>query len=310
MAKSKTEVDQTPIIFTASHRVNIPLRVTVVGAGGTGGRVIPPLMQMLRRNDTVCIVDGDHVEDRNLARQNFRARDVGENKAEVMARRYRRDGLTIHAYASMLTEETANDITYDPSTPDHIRIILGCVDNWRARQTMDALVGVSTGRTPTIWIDGGNERRGGQVLLNFRNLSCKVTGPSPAGTAAALQSASFTHTAAFQMRGVLALPQLLKARDWHCDRCDVDNPGERETCRKCDQPEASCQDRIDLQTVTVNQLSATCILNVLSCLLYQIPMSSCGAFFSVLNTMSPIKLASVDWSNMRIHPDTTYADRG
>lgn len=307
MAIPKTKVDQTPIIFTSAHRVNIPLRVTVVGAGGTGGRVIPPMMQMLRRNDTVCIVDGDHVEDRNLARQNFRARDVGENKAEVMARRYHRDGITTHAYASMLTEETSTDITHDPATPEHARIILGCVDNWRARQTMDALLWNTAIRGPVAWIDGGNERRGGQVLLNFRGWPCKVTGPNDPNTGAQ-GSESFTHQAAFQLRGMLALPQLLSAQNWHCDRCDVNNLGERATCVQCNQPEASCQDRIDLQTVTVNQLSATCILNVLSCLLYQIPMSSCGAFFSVLNTMSPIGLKSIDWSNMRIHPDTTYAD--
>ena len=102
-------------MVTSGHRGADPLRVVVVGAGGTGGRLIPPLMQILKRGDVVAIVDGDHVEDRNLARQNFRTRDVGENKAEVMARRYRRDGIDVEVYTSMLTAENAKSILCNES---------------------------------------------------------------------------------------------------------------------------------------------------------------------------------------------------
>lgn len=103
------------------------------------------------------------------------------------------------------------------------------------------------------------------------------------------------------------MPQLLEAQPWHCHRCDVDNEGTRETCKKCKQPEESCRDRIDLQTVAVNQMSATCIMNALANVLYQVPFSTAGAFFSTLNTMSPIKLDEIKWERGQILPERTYA---
>lgn len=283
-------------MVTSTHTATHPIRVVVVGAGGTGGRLIPALMQVLRRGDSVAIVDGDHVEDRNLARQNFRTRDVGENKAEVMARRYQREGIRCDAFGAMLSAANWTEI-YHGAAPTERLIILGCVDNPAARVLMSQL---SQGRSGAIWIDGGNERRGGQVILSSHVWPFKVK---------ALSGANFReHSANWNIEGMKAMPQLLQFQPWHCDRCNVDNMAERRTCVSCNQQEASCQDRIDLQTVAVNQLSATCMLNVLSCILYQVPISTCGAFFSILNTMSPIRLKSVQWDAMKILPETTYAN--
>jgi molybdopterin/thiamine biosynthesis adenylyltransferase len=276
-----------------------------VGAGGTGGRVIPPLMQILRRGDDVAIVDGDHVEDRNLARQNFRQRDIGENKAEVMARRYRREGISCDVFATMLNSEnwksiwgTGSGLT--PAPTGRKTIILGCVDNPAARQIMAAMV--TNG--DTIWIDGGNERRGGQVILTANHWPFKVKHMRTVNGVEGLH----VYTGNYRISGISAMPQLLMQQAWHCDRCNVDNTAGARTCSSCTQPEDSCRDRIDLQTVAVNQLSATCILNILSCILYQVPFSTCGAFFSTLNTMSPIKLTTVNWSEGVILPEMTYAN--
>ena len=146
--------------ITSNHPANHPLHIVVVGAGGTGGRVIPPLMQMLRRGDAIAIVDGDHVEDRNLARQNFRVRDIGENKADVMARRYRRDGIETTTFAAFLNMDTIPTIFHQRDRPT---IVLGCVDNPEARLSMQYILCASK---HIIWIDGGNERRGGQVIMS------------------------------------------------------------------------------------------------------------------------------------------------
>jgi hypothetical protein len=291
-----TDTERIPPAVTSAHRVQDPLHVMVIGAGGTGGRLIPPLMQVLKRGDVVSIIDGDHVEDRNLARQNFRTRDIGENKAEVMATRYRRDGITANAYAAMLTEPIARTIITSNGNITRTAI-LGCVDNWKARETMLKVMGMCPGNS--VWIDGGNERRGGQVIMTARSWPFKVkdmmTGREQAG-------------ANWNLPGMkLAIPQLLEPTPWHCATCDIQNDARAETCKKCKQPEESCRDRIDLQTVAVNALSATCILNTLSCLLYQVPFSACGSFFSTLNTMSPIKLDSLNQSNYEIRPETTYA---
>ena len=295
MATSTPQAEKIAPIVTSTHPATAPLRIVVVGAGGTGGRLIPPLMQVLRRGDSVAVVDADHVEDRNLTRQNFRTRDVGENKADVMVRRYRREHIAMDAYAAMLTAENWREIV--PRVGASRYILMGCVDNWQARQTMNGI----NREVESIWIDGGNERRGGQVLVSAHHWPCKVKGMSYHNT-------MNERTAHYDIRGINAMPQLLKALQWHCDRCDVDNAPGSALCTACHQPEASCRDRIDLQTVAVNQMSATCMLNALSCILYQVPFSACGSFFSTLNTMSPILMETIRWDYSEILPEQTYVN--
>lgn len=68
--------------------------VVVFGCGGTGSRLIPLVTQLLSsheftKNVKVILVDGDIVEDKNTKRQLFTKMDVGKNKAEVLAKRYK-----------------------------------------------------------------------------------------------------------------------------------------------------------------------------------------------------------------------------
>ena len=173
--------------------------------------------------------------------------------------------------------------------------MLGCVDNPEARQVMQSLLNKSKN---IIWIDGGNERRGGQVIMSASYWPFSVT--APPASAHILQSA--------RLNGMSAMPQLLQAKPWHCERCHVVNAAGTKLCQSCNRPEASCRDRVDLQTVAVNHLSASCMLNILSYILYKIPMMTCGVFFSTLNTMSPLMLKSVDWERNIIIPETIYAE--
>lgn len=69
--------------------------VIVVGCGGTGSRAIPLVAQLLCSNEftkniKITLIDGDIVELKNTKRQMFLAQEVGKNKAEVLADRYRR----------------------------------------------------------------------------------------------------------------------------------------------------------------------------------------------------------------------------
>lgn len=293
------EVTKVAPMVTSDHAANRPIRVIVVGAGGTGGRLIPGMMQVLRRNDEVAIVDGDHVEDRNLLRQNFRQRDIGENKAEVMARRYQRDGIHVDAHALMVDKDSLAQL-FRPVRGEAVAgtILIGCVDNWRARVAMNAFMSNGSAK---LWIDAGNERRGGQVLLTMRGWPAKVND---------LATGKTFNTAGWSIPGMMgAMPQLLDPTPWHCVRCDVENEGTAALCTKCKQPEASCADRIDIQTVAVNQLAATAILNILSQVLYKVPFNSAGAFFSTQNTMTPISLDKVDGSRYVVEPVKTYAGR-
>lgn len=68
-----------------------PVKVIMLGAGGTGAHIAPHLYRLLYALDRpvkFIICDGDKVEEKNLVRQNFTEADLGENKAKVVAERY------------------------------------------------------------------------------------------------------------------------------------------------------------------------------------------------------------------------------
>lgn len=67
--------------------------VIIVGCGGTGSRLIPMVAQFMKScpailDPFITLIDGDTVEMKNLARQNFIKPDIGRHKSEVLAERY------------------------------------------------------------------------------------------------------------------------------------------------------------------------------------------------------------------------------
>lgn len=293
--------------ITCVPQVNLdPMTVLVVGAGGTGARVVPPLTQMLRRRDRLFIMDHDIVEDRNLARQHFTERDIGQPKALVLAQRYQKRDVKPIALVARLTspglQQAIESLDFSRS-PRNQLVILGCVDNNEARNTMSTLITGSAKTTNRInaiaHIDVGNERRGGQVLLSLRGWPLVATemgnGAMPAR---AYNMPTMTE----------AMPQLCRPVSWMCDDCAIQMPPEAKACTKCKREAGTCGNRIDLQTVMVNHMAAGMVLNCLSWLMLGIPFTSAGAFFSTLNMVQPIKIKSVDYDAGRLKLDTTFAE--
>ena len=69
---------------------NTPVKIVMLGAGGTGGHIAPHIYRLLYaldRPSRFIICDGDKVELKNLVRQNFSPADLGENKAKILAER-------------------------------------------------------------------------------------------------------------------------------------------------------------------------------------------------------------------------------
>ena len=163
------------------------VQLTLVGCGGTGSHLADGLFALLMDLDDarragvalpehalarhplrLALVDPDHVEPRNLGRQRFVTADLGRNKAEVLATRYRR------AYnLSSTFHPQPFDAAHHLAPPRHgtYQILVGCVDNAAARQAMhDALTptvayGSSNQQSAIALIDTGNARESGQVLL-------------------------------------------------------------------------------------------------------------------------------------------------
>lgn len=158
----------------------LPTSIVVIGAGGTGSRLLPPLAQLvktsLRRFNPaamlekcdIYVIDGDIVEEKNLSRQNFIAPDVGRNKALVVAERYARAfGLNIIPCTEFLRPETkpkfdgpAGEILF--KTVFENAVVIFAVDSAKARK--EILQFMNHYCTSNLFvIDAGNEDDFGQI---------------------------------------------------------------------------------------------------------------------------------------------------
>lgn len=100
--------------------------VVIFGLGGTGARVASLICQQLVSEQMtekvrVVLMDGDVVESKNCRRQLFLQSDVGKNKAEVIAERYRRAfGANVIAVPKFFpTSEDVKDFFIDCSNRNY-----------------------------------------------------------------------------------------------------------------------------------------------------------------------------------------------
>ena len=144
--------------------------IVLVGCGGTGGSLAEAICRLLLgRNAQLYLVDPDRVEPHNVARQCFDRGDVGRFKIEVLAERLsRRFGREIGYSVLPFDRELHAQLFGDARSG--LNLLVGCVDNSAARRAIAAALdqpawhdGYQSGRT--WWLDTGNARNSGQVLL-------------------------------------------------------------------------------------------------------------------------------------------------
>jgi len=159
--------------------LNKPVKIVMLGAGGTGGHVAPNLYRLLHAIDRpvkVIICDGDIVEQKNLVRQNFVAADLGRNKAQVLAERYASAfGMEVAYIPEFIEDERrlAELVKPDRYTPDSRSyrledghtILIGAVDNNKSRRLCHQ---VFKRADNLIYIDAGNGEFSGQVVCGIR----------------------------------------------------------------------------------------------------------------------------------------------
>lgn len=143
---------------------NLPenYRFIVVGCGGTGSFVAEGLCRLLPNDRPLLLIDHDRVEPQNLRRQNFFPGDVGKFKSQALAERLawqygRGISYSVFPFDRELVGEGLGGGLY---TKIIHGVIIGCVDNAAARR--DIATSISFG---TWWLDAGNGRSSGQVLL-------------------------------------------------------------------------------------------------------------------------------------------------
>jgi PRTRC genetic system ThiF family protein len=164
-------IDAKPIYFNYSS-----VRIYVVGCGGTGSFLVPHLCRLANWFDaagkqiSITLIDFDSIEEKNLYRQNFCPAELGYNKAQALAVRYKAmfPSLKIGAI-----NERVAAIRFDRSRPT---VVIGCVDNAAARKSIEELMieyfnqmAYGFNRLPCWWIDCGNDYTYGQVTIGNCN---------------------------------------------------------------------------------------------------------------------------------------------
>ncbi|RYG32310.1 MAG: PRTRC system ThiF family protein [Chitinophagaceae bacterium] len=151
-----------------------PISVNLIGVGGTGSvlltalaRINHALLALGHAGLMVRAFDSDNVEEANMGRQLFSYGEVGMNKAVALINRVNR---------FFGTAWKAFDCAYadhgDKPKPEFMaNISLSCVDTVSARLVIaNLLERISTQGnhrdSPMYWMDFGNSRDSGQVLLS------------------------------------------------------------------------------------------------------------------------------------------------
>lgn len=145
-----------------------PLRVLIVGAGGTGSTIamnLPYLDQAIRvwghtSGLDVTMMDADTVSATNCVRQPFSASDIGQNKATVLINR-------INIFWGTKWTAIPNRFHARSFENDHAsvpNILIGCVDTREARKAIEESFSHALSST-CYWLDLGNNAASGQYVL-------------------------------------------------------------------------------------------------------------------------------------------------
>lgn len=152
---------------------NLPIRIYLIGCGGNGSHLLSKLLmthhaltQLDKPGLHVTVFDPDHISPTNIGRQqNFYPSEVGHNKAKVLVSKLNRThGL----------QWKANPIEVNENTQLKCNILISCVDTVKARKQIQKAIlrqnkqnenHVNPVHEIKYWLDMGNTRNTGQVLL-------------------------------------------------------------------------------------------------------------------------------------------------
>lgn len=151
-----------------------PVAVNLIGAGGTGSQVLTALARMNHSLIAlghaglhVRVFDNDKVEAANIGRQLFFGSEVGQYKAVALVNRTNRGfGTNWKAYTDKFDQKMDSR-----NGEGYATITISCVDTVSARFDIATLLTklshMNRGRSrPLYWMDLGNGRHTGQVLLS------------------------------------------------------------------------------------------------------------------------------------------------
>lgn len=169
--------EKIKVHFTDNSLINAtnPISVNLIGAGGTGSKVLTALMEMNHSlialghaGLSVRLWDDDVITEANLGRQRFAECEVGLYKSVALINRANRfSGTKWKAETQKFEKDSLG------KTPENAQatIFITCVDSVKARFGIaEILKGLDNGKyyhhKPKYWLDYGNSQYTGQVLLS------------------------------------------------------------------------------------------------------------------------------------------------
>ena len=250
--------------YTPSRWIEQPVRITMLGAGGTGGEVLYALARIAKQLAAlgspdrlhVTLIDGDVVSASNLGRQRFAECDIGHSKAHVLIQRinlfFDFDWTAVHGYWT--PEEPL-------SPPAHATdLLITCVDRAQVRVAL-AKAGARQ-YASCLWMDFGNDRHTGQCVLGH------LGRPPPETT--------------------LRLPNIY---DLHTELATLDDT---------DTPSCSAAEALQQQDLFVNALLAEAGMSVLWKLLRHGQTDTHGVLIDVREpSVEPLAIDPVAWEFYR-----------
>jgi len=144
--------------------------IIIVGCGATGSILISLLAQYAiseKKIKSIILIDGDRVEEKNFRNQRFTKKDINQNKARVLSKRYSKLEIEISYIDEYITgNEKLIDLI---KNIEGNAILVGCVDNNIARKHMHDVF--YSDINSLIYIDTGNgdgDNRVGQTICGAK----------------------------------------------------------------------------------------------------------------------------------------------
>lgn len=160
--------------------------IILIGCGGTGGCFFSRFVRFMADNVSInanihiCIMDGDFVEQKNLARQPFCEDDIGHNKAVVLASAAEETlGIQVKAYPFFLSPDNSSILylsTFANSSTNDLKIVVGALDNHAGRKILHEYFVKSNFRGNLFYIDSANEFSCGEIVVGKKH-SGKMIAP-------------------------------------------------------------------------------------------------------------------------------------
>lgn len=247
------------------------VKVLLVGAGGTGSRMLEKLANLHRAllakghpgGFHVTVVDPDTVSSSNIGRQAFYPGDIGAYKADVLVNRINMSlGNTEWVSATCRLDTKAQIPEVD--------MVIGAVDNRAARLAILRTL-ENSGAGTRYWLDTGNKADTGQVVLGEVITRKRKT-----------ESVSrLPHIAEFY-------PEI------------IDPSTEQED----DTPSCSLAEALDKQSLFINTTVSDFAGNLLWQLFTQGGLDTQGVFINLKRSMvTPLRIDPEVWSRFGIQRD-------